>query len=93
MRRFVFLLPVAVFAVLAGFFLLQLFGGRDTSILPSALIDQPAPVFKLAAITGTDTPGFARGDLIGGVALVNVFASWCIPCLAEPSEPEPPPAQ
>lgn len=83
MRKFIFLLPVAVFAVLAGFFLMQLTGGRSASILPSALIDQPAPEFTLSAITGTDIPGFSRDDLIGGVTMVNVFASWCIPCLAE----------
>lgn len=83
MRRLIFILPIAVFVVLAGFFLLQLLGGRDTSILPSALIDQPAPDFKLAAVAGADTPGLASDDLRGGVSLVNVFASWCIPCLAE----------
>lgn len=83
MRRLIFLLPVVIFVVLAGFFLSQLFAGRDTSILPSALIDQPAPAFKLAAVTGIDTPGLQQGDLYGRVSLVNVFASWCIPCLAE----------
>ncbi len=58
---------------------------NDTSFLPSVLIDKPAPEFSLPAIEGIEdgTPGFDRSDLIGQVSVVNVFASWCIPCRAE----------
>jgi cytochrome c biogenesis protein CcmG/thiol:disulfide interchange protein DsbE len=56
---------------------------RDPSTLPSALIDQPVPSFELPPIAGREGPAFGSGDLVGGVSLVNVFASWCVPCRVE----------
>ncbi len=79
MRRLLFLLPVALFAVLAGNFALGLF--RDPSLLPSVLIDKPAPDFNLFALG--DKPGLATADLAGHVTLINFFASWCAPCRVE----------
>lgn len=50
--------------------------------IPSALIGAPAPAFSLPAVDGLE-PGLSNTDLLGHVSIVNVFASWCVPCRAE----------
>ena len=81
MRRLLYVLPLAVFTVLAIYFALGL--GMDPRIIPSAMIDKPVPQFTLPPIEGGGGRGFSDTDLRGGVSVVNVFASWCIPCKAE----------
>ena len=80
-RRLLFLLPVLLFALFAVFFAIGL--TRDPSTLPSALVGKPAPEFALPPLEGRDGPGFSRADLGGRPMLVNVFASWCVPCRVE----------
>ncbi|MDJ0449826.1 MULTISPECIES: DsbE family thiol:disulfide interchange protein [Methylocystis] len=77
-------LPLILFALLAGLFLIRLFAG-DASRIPSALIGKPAPTFNLPALDGLkDTPGLSTEDLRKGhVSVVNIFASWCAPCRQE----------
>ena len=82
-RRWLALLPLLLFMALAGVFLAQLLSGRNTTTVPSALIGQPAPNTPLPPLEGVDLPGFEPSALKGKVTLVNVWASWCVPCRQE----------
>jgi cytochrome c biogenesis protein CcmG/thiol:disulfide interchange protein DsbE len=83
-RRLLVILPLAVFLALAALFFFRL-GGGDPSRIPSALIGRPAPQTELAPIEGLSrdgkpVPGLATRDFKGNVTLLNVWASWCVPC-------------
>jgi len=76
------LLPLALFAGLTVLFLRGLEG--DPSRLPSALIGKMVPEFQLPAIPDIGAPAFDAASLrAGGVSVVNVWASWCVPCRTE----------
>ncbi len=72
-------LPLLLFAAMALF----LFRGLelDPRALPSALIDKPLPQFSLPALEGEGT--LSRADVVGRVALFNVWATWCVSCRVE----------
>ena len=82
-RRILVLLPLVIFLALAGVFLTQLLSGRDSAEVPSALIGQMAPATDLPPLDGTGLPGLDSKQFAGKVTLVNVFASWCVPCRDE----------
>ncbi|MDZ5699391.1 DsbE family thiol:disulfide interchange protein [Chelativorans sp. M5D2P16] len=82
-RRLLLILPLLAFLALSAVFLAQLFSGRDTSVVPSALIGQPAPQTTLPPLEGTGLPGLSPEDFSGNVTLVNVWGSWCVPCREE----------
>jgi cytochrome c biogenesis protein CcmG, thiol:disulfide interchange protein DsbE len=83
-----YLLPLLFIIALVGVFFYALFSG-DPSKLPSALIGKPAPQFDLPPIAGLEKSGqpgkgFSTADLeTGEVTIVNIFASWCGPCIQE----------
>jgi cytochrome c biogenesis protein CcmG/thiol:disulfide interchange protein DsbE len=83
-RSLLIFVPLVLFAALAALFVIRLYSG-DASLLPSALVGRQVPVFALAPVEGLpDKPGFSDADLRQGkVTLVNVFASWCVPCHQE----------
>jgi cytochrome c biogenesis protein CcmG/thiol:disulfide interchange protein DsbE len=84
-RKWLVFLPLAIFLALAALFFYRL-GSGDPSRIPSALIGRPAPETSLAPVPGlmardgTQLPGIAPADFKGAVTLLNVWASWCVPC-------------
>ncbi|MGR6467631.1 DsbE family thiol:disulfide interchange protein [Rhizobium sp. PAMB 3182] len=88
MSRYVLaLLPLAVFAVIAGTAGKMLYdqdvNGKDISTIPSALIGTRAPSLNLPPLEGSDRPALTDVAIKGKLTLVNVFASWCVPCRQE----------
>jgi len=84
--RILFLAPLAIFilvAAVAGYYLLE---NRDPRLLPSAMINKPAPTFRLngLSVDGREVAkGFSSDDFKGHITVLNFFASWCGPCLVE----------
>ena len=83
MRKYILWAPLVVFLVFLAVVAAELYAPNDR-VVESQMINQPMPEFQLAAAL-PDRPGLATAALRRGgrPRLVNVFASWCIPCRAE----------
>lgn len=82
MTRALYLVPLALFLFFAGvaaYMLTQ----EKAQFVPSQMIEEPLPDFTLApAFEGM--PGVTKADFVGGEPrLLNIWASWCVPCIAE----------
>jgi cytochrome c biogenesis protein CcmG/thiol:disulfide interchange protein DsbE len=80
MRALKFIVPLAVFLLLAGFLAVGLM--RDPREVPSPFIGKPAPAFRLEQLHDAKL-AFAPEDMKGKVWLLNVWASWCVSCRVE----------
>ena len=83
MRAVLALLPLIVFIAVAAIFFRQLGSGKDISEIPSALIGTMAPALSLPPLEGANVPALTDAAIRGRLTLVNVFASWCVPCRQE----------
>jgi cytochrome c biogenesis protein CcmG, thiol:disulfide interchange protein DsbE len=82
MNRALRFLPLLVLIAIVGALAWRLSSPPDEKI-PSKLVGHPVPAFALApAVVGK--PGLSSADLATGQPrLINIFASWCVPCIAE----------
>ena len=81
MRRLLIWAPLVLFALVFGLVAGGLLKPGDRTV-HSAMVGKPVPALALPALV-PGKPGIVTAELKGKPRLLNVFASWCIPCIAE----------
>ncbi len=82
MRKLLIWLPLGLFLAFVALFASGLFK-PDDRVIHSRLVGQPLPTFDLPA-AASDRQALASGQFARGKPrLLNIFASWCVPCAAE----------
>lgn len=80
--RWMLWVPLTLFAGFVALVMVGLYRPADREVA-SAMIGKPLPEFALRAAVA-ERPGLARADLADGKPrLLNIFASWCVPCAVE----------
>ncbi len=84
-QRLIYLVPVLIFIMLSVFFIRRLVlieHGNMPDVIPSVMINRAAPDFSLPSLLDEKTK-VTSAELKNHVTLINIFASWCVPCRAE----------
>lgn len=81
MRRVLIWAPLVLFALVFALVASGLLKPADRTV-HSAMVGKPLPALALPPLL-PNKPGIVAGEFKGKPRLLNVFASWCIPCIAE----------
>jgi cytochrome c biogenesis protein CcmG, thiol:disulfide interchange protein DsbE len=84
-KRWPYLIPLVAVLALGGVFakrLTDMAGGYDPLVIPTVLLDTPAPDMNLEPLPGLGE-ALTTADLKGKVSLVNIWGSWCAACTVE----------
>ena len=82
MRRVLIWAPLAAFVLVFVLVATGLFAPADRAV-KSAMVGKPVPAFSLPSLVPGKPAVSSAGFADGKVRLINVFASWCVPCIAE----------
>jgi cytochrome c biogenesis protein CcmG/thiol:disulfide interchange protein DsbE len=75
-----YLVPLGIFLVLVAFLYRGL--SLDPKLVPSPLVGKPMPAFTLTRLQDPNAT-ISDTDIKGKVALLNIWATWCVSCRAE----------